>query len=161
MEVGLHANMCDSTTRRIADALHAPFKAIARDLSKDYGGTMEHLWIDFELIKSHAERRPPYPFRFQKTVGGSSPDKLTGLPRRVHHNVGHYSVRPDFQELRSVPQESVVSYVLSLIYASTSVLIEKRKKLGGFDADRFRSEFITTCRQHGYEISVPAVRSLS
>lgn len=155
MEVGLHANMCDWTTRRVADALHTPFKAISKDLSKDYGGIMEHLWIDFELIEAHAQYRPPYSFRFQKRVGGSSPDKLTGLPRRVHENVGHYSVRPDFQELRSVRYESIVSYVLSLIYASTAVLIEKQKKLGGFDAQRFRSEFIATCRQHAYEISVP------
>jgi hypothetical protein len=156
MEVGLHANMCDLTTQRIADALHTPFRTIAKDLGKDYGGTMEHLWIDFELIEAHAQRRPPYSFRFQKKVGGSSPDKLTGLPRGVYANVGHYSVRPDFQELRSVPQESIVSYVLSLIYASTSVLIEKQKKLRGFDANRFRSDFIFTCRRHGYEISVPA-----
>ena len=148
MKVGLHANMCDSTTERIARALHAPFKAIGQDLSNDYGGTMEHLWIDFELIENHKA----WSFRFQKKVGGSSPDKLTGLPRQVHENVGHYSVMPDFQELRSVPQDSVVGYVLSLIYASTSVLIEKQKKLGGFDAEKFRSDFLTTCRQHGYEI---------
>src|ERR1051326_2922277 len=125
MEVGLLANMWDSTTERIARALHAPFKAIARDLSKDYGGTMKHLWIDFELIGAHTQRRASWSFRFQKRVGGSSPDGLTGLPRTVHENVGHYSVRPDFQVLRSVPQESIISYVLSLIYTSTSVLIEK------------------------------------
>jgi len=93
MEVGLHANMCDWTTNRIADALHAPFKAISKDLSKDYGGRMEHLWIDFELIEAHAQQRPPYSFRFQKKVGGSSPDRLTGLARRVYENVGHYSLR--------------------------------------------------------------------
>ncbi|SRR5258707_2482189 len=154
MEVGLHANMCDLATKRIADGLHAPFKAISKDLSKDYGGTMEHLWIDFELIEAHAERRPPRSFRFQKRVGGSSPDKLTGLPRRVHENVGHYSIRPDFEKLRRVPQDSVVGDILSLVYASTAVLIEKQKKLGGFDAPRFRSDFLTTCRQHGYEIEV-------
>ena len=152
MEVGLHANMCDSTTARIADALHPPFKAISRDLSKDYGGTMNHLWIDFELIEDHATRRPPWSFRFQKRVGGSSPDKLTGLPRGVYENVGHYSVRPDFQELRSVPQDSVVDFALSLIYASTSVLIEKQKKFGGFDTERFRSDFLTACRQYGYDL---------
>ena len=151
MEVGLHANMCDSTTERIARALHAPFKAIGGDLSKDYGGTMEHLWIDFELIEAHAARRPPWSFRFQKKVGGST-DRITGLPKPVRQNVGHYSVRPDFQELRSVPQDSVVGYVLRLIYASTSVLIENQKKLKGFDAERFRSDFLTTCRQHGYYI---------
>jgi hypothetical protein len=156
MQVGLHANICDRTTERIADALHAPFKAIGRDLSKDYGGTMNHLWIDFELVEDDAVQRPPWSFRFQKRVGGSSPDKLTGLPRGLYENVGHYSVRPNFQELRTVPHESIVSYVLNLIYASTSVLIEKQKKLGGFDADKFRSEFIAACRQHGYEIQVPS-----
>jgi hypothetical protein len=109
MEVGLHANICDSTTERIARALHAPFEAIGRDFSKDYRGTMENLWIDFELVEAHAQQRPAYSFRFQKRVGGSSPDKLTGLPRRVYENVGHYSVRPNFQELRSMPQESIVS----------------------------------------------------
>lgn len=154
MQVGLHANMCDSTTRRIADALHAPFKAIGTELSKDYGGTMNHLWIDFELIEDHATRRLPWPFRFQKRVGGSSPDKLTGLPRGLYENVGHYSVRPDFQESMSIPQKSIVSYALNLIHASTSILIEKQKKLGGFDAQTFRSEYVATCKQHGYEISI-------
>jgi hypothetical protein len=149
MEVGLHANMCDLTTEKIAYALHSPFEAIGRDLSKDYGGTMNHLWIDFELIE---RRRPPWSFRFQKRVGGSSPGKLTGLPRGVFENVGHYSVKPDFNELLRVPLDSVVSYALSLIYASTSVLVEKQKKLGGFDAQTFRSDFLTTCRQHGYAI---------
>lgn len=32
MEVGLHANMCDSTTKRIAYALHAPLKAMMGNL---------------------------------------------------------------------------------------------------------------------------------
>jgi hypothetical protein len=152
MEVGLHANMCDLTTERIASALHSPFKAIGKDLSKDYGGTMNHLWIDFELIERRPGRRLPRSFRFQKRVGGSSPDKLTGLPRGVYENVGHYSVEPDFNELLRVPLDSVVSYVLGLIYASTSVLVEKQKKLGGFDAQTFRSDFLTICRRHGYSI---------
>jgi hypothetical protein len=142
--------MYDLTTERIASALHSPFKAIGKDLSKDYGGMMNHLWIDFELVENHARRRLPWSFRFQKRVGGSSPDKLTGLPRGAYENVGHYSVKPDFNELLRVPLDSVVSYVLSLIYASTSVLVEKQKKLGGFDAQTFRSDFLTTCRQHGY-----------
>jgi hypothetical protein len=152
MQLGLHANMCDSTTKGIADALRVPFKAISGDLSKDYGGMMEHLWIDFELIEAHAGRCPRWSFRFQTKVGGSR-DKLTGLPRPVRKNVGHYSVRPDFQELRSVPPDSVVSYVLSLIYASTSVLMEKHKKLSSFDAKTFRSDFRSWCKGHGYEIS--------
>jgi hypothetical protein len=152
MEVSLHANMCDSSTERIADALRAPFKTISRDLSKDYGGKMNHLWIDFELIESHAAQRSPWVFRFQKRVGGSSPDKLTGLPREVHENVGHFSVRPDFQELRRVPLDFVVSYALSLIYASTTVLIEKQKKLGGFEVEKFRQDFLLFCAEHGHQI---------
>jgi hypothetical protein len=152
VKVGLHSNVCDKTTEHIAAALHAPFEAIARDLSKDFGGTMEHLWIDFELNERHAKGRPPWPFRFQKRVGGSSPDKLTGLPRGVYENVGHFSVRPNFRELLSIPQESVVAYALRLIYDSTSVLLEKQKKLGGFDAIGFRDAFLASCRRHGYEI---------
>jgi hypothetical protein len=152
MEVKLNANMCDQATRRIADALRDAFKPIGKDLNKDYGGTMAHLWIDFELIQSHAERRPPFPFRFQKKVSGSSFTKLTGLAAPVCERVGHYSVRPDFRELLRIPLGSVASYALSLIYASTSVLVEKQKKLGDFDAARFRRDFLSSCREHGYEI---------
>jgi hypothetical protein len=155
MEVELHANICDWTTRQIAHALRAPFKAISKDLSKEYGGTIQHLWIDFDLHSVGAQQKP-HSFRFQKKVGGTSPDRFTGLPRQVYENVGHYSVRPDFRELRRVPLETVASYVLSLVYASTSVLIEKQKKLGGFDAEKFRSEFVAVCRQHGYQVTVPA-----
>jgi len=144
--------MCDQTTTRIAAAIREPFELIGRELSKDYGGTMEYLWIDFELIERHAELRAPFPFRFQKKVGGST-SKLTGLPTPVHQNVGHYSVRPDFRVLRSTPLESVVGYALSEIYASTVVLVEKQKKLGGFDAAKFRSDFVTSCRKHGYALT--------
>ena len=151
MEVSLNANMCDQATKRIAETLHAAFKTIEKDVSKDYGGTMQHLWIDFELIQSHAERRPAYPFRFQKRVGGSI-SKLTGLRMPVRENVGHYSIRPDFQKLLTTPLDSVASYAFSLIYASTSVLVEKQKKLGGFDAQRFRMDFLSSCREHGYQI---------
>lgn len=141
--------MCDATTSRIAHALRAPFKSLGSALSKDYGGTMKNLWIDLELIESRAK---PRPFRFQKKVGGSSPDKLTGLPREVHENVGHYSVCPDFEKLRQLPQDSVVSYVLGVVYVSTSVLLDKRKKLGGLDAERFRADFVTACEQLGHAV---------
>jgi len=151
MEVSLNANMVDQATQKMGGILRAAFKPISEDVSKDYGGAIQHLWIDFELIQSHGERRPPFPFRFQKKVGGSV-FKLTGLPTPVSHNVGHYSVRPDFQKLLALPLESVPSYALSLIYSSTSVLLEKQKKLGGFDAPRFRMDFLASCRQHGFEI---------
>ncbi|HXD00849.1 MAG TPA: hypothetical protein VN048_16020 [Verrucomicrobiae bacterium] len=151
MEVSINANMCDEATTRIAETLRSAFKTISKDLSQDYGGTIKHLWIDFELIQRHAERRSPFPFRFQKRVGGSI-SKLIGLPMPVYENVGHYSVRPDFQELLRIPLESVARYALSLIYASTSVLVAKQKKLGGFDAERFRLDFLSSCKEHGFEI---------
>jgi hypothetical protein len=153
MELSLHANMCDQATRKIADTLHQPFKAIGAALSKDYGGIIKHLWIDFELIRSHCELRPPRAFRLQKKVGGSR-CHLTGLQTPVSENVGHYSVRPDFDILLNLPLDAVVSYALSLIYDSTEVLIEKQKKLGGFDATAFRSDFRTFCASAGYKLSI-------
>jgi hypothetical protein len=151
MEVSINANNSDSDTERVGKILYAVFQVIEKDLSKDYGGTIQHLWIDFELIQSFAELRPPFRFRFQKRVGGSV-CKLSGLPTPLCEHVGHYSVRPDFQKLLGLPFESVPSYALSLIYASTSVLVEKQKKLGGFDAQRFRQDFLSSCREHGYDI---------
>lgn len=149
MKFCINANVCDPTTTQIAAVLREPFELIASELSKDYGGTMQHLWIDFELSEMLAEFRAPFPFRFQKRVGGSA-SKLTGLPTTVHRNVGHYSVRPDFGVLRSTPPESFVVYALSVIYTSTIILVEKQKQIGGFDAVNFRSNFVTSCRQHGY-----------
>ena len=71
MEVSPNANMSDQATGRIAKVLRVAFKLVEKDVSKDYGGTIEHLWIDFELIESHADRRPPLKFRFQKKGGWS------------------------------------------------------------------------------------------
>ncbi|MBK7706961.1 MAG: hypothetical protein IPJ30_14655 [Acidobacteria bacterium] len=151
MEVSLNANTSDSDTERVRAVLDDAFQVIEKDVSKDYGGTIQHLWIDFELIPSWAERRPPFRFRFQKKVGGSV-FRLTGLATPLYEYVGHYRVRPDFQKLLSLPLESVASYALSLIYASTSVLLEKQEKLGGFDAPCFRMDFLASCRQHGFRI---------
>jgi len=149
MEVRFHANMCDQATRKIADALHQPLRDLGGALSRDYGGTMQHLWIDFELIRDHCELRPPYPFRFQKKVGGGI-CRLTGMRTTMYEHVGHYSVRPDFDVLLALPLDQVVSYVLSRIHESTSVLIEKQKKLGGLDAQRFREDFAAACKEMGH-----------
>ena len=151
MKVEFHANMCDQATHKIADALRQVFRPLGKAINGDYGGTMQHLWIDFELIQDRCEQRPPYPFRFQKKVGGGT-CRLTGLERAVYEYVGHYSVRPDFDVLLALPMEEVVSYALSTIHASTSVLVEKQKKLGGFDAQRFREEFAAKCGEMGHPI---------
>ena len=78
--------------------------------------------------------------------------KLTGLPVPLYENVGYYSVRPDFAKLLSIPLKSVASYAISLIYDSTVVLLDKQKKLGGFDALRFREDFLSCSRRLGYEL---------
>ena len=47
MEVALHANICDLATQKIAKALREAFKAVQKDLHKDYGGTMQHLMLRY------------------------------------------------------------------------------------------------------------------
>lgn len=151
MKVNLNANMVDQATQGIASVLRDEFKKLETALSNDYGGTIDHLWIDFELIEHHTQSRPPFPFRFQKRVGGKV-FKLTGLPVPLYENVGHYSVRPDFTILLSIPLKSVATYALGLIYDSTVVLLEKQKKLGGFDAERFREDFVSCCKKLGHKL---------
>jgi hypothetical protein len=152
MEISINANAVDQATQKIGEVLQAAFEPISEDLSNNYSGTIRHLWIDFELVQSHVDRRPPFRFRFQKKVGGGI-FKLTGLPAPVCKNVGHYSVRPDFQKLLAMPLEAVAEYALGLIYASTSMLIDKQKKLGGFDAQKFRQDFLSSCKKHGYSLT--------
>ncbi len=153
MEVGLHANVCDQTTSHVAKALHVPFEELSARLRGNYGGVIEHLWIDLELLeyRAKADGQSRFPFRFQKRVSGHSRLGLPAIPDS--YNVGHYSVRPDFQLITSLPTEKLVQYVLSLIYDSTSVLIEKQRKLGGFNAALFRNNFVQECRALGYEVS--------
>lgn len=157
MEVSLHANVSDQATNHVANALHAPLKALGKRLSGDYGGVMEHLLIDVELIESHArpDGKSRFPFRFQKRVSGRSHFGLPAIPDKF--NVGHYSVRPNFQAIASLAAEQVVPYVLSLVYDSTSVLLEKQKKLGGFDAALFRKSFLQACEGIGCELSENAL----
>ena len=157
MEVGIHAIMCDQATSPAAKALQTPFRELSALLQGEYGGVIEHLWIELELIESHAkiDGTQRWPFRFRKRVSGRSPPfGLPPIPDQF--NVGHYSVRPDFQLIASLTSEQVISYALSLIYDSTTVLMEKQKKLGGFDASLFRNKFLDGCRSIGHEISKPA-----
>jgi len=151
MEVSLNANAVDQDTRQIAPVLHAPFESLSRQLSKSYGGEIEHLWIDFELNQHHASLRPPRPFRYQKKV--APPALLRGLGLAHCNNVGHYSVRPDFHVLLATPPDRVTVYALQLIYRSTSMLLEKQKRLGGFDASTFRANFLVGCKNLGYDFS--------
>jgi hypothetical protein len=94
VKVGIHANICDEDTKALADALTFVFDAMARGLDGDYGGLLEHLWIDVELLEylANANGSPRHPFRFQKRVSGRS---RFGLPATQDtFNEAHFSVRP-------------------------------------------------------------------
>ena len=148
LKVGLYANRSDMETAQLPQLLIEPLELIGDELNNDYDGIMNHLWIEFQLVDNYG----PFPFRFQKKVGGKTPDRITGIVPGTFENVGHYSVLPDIAELMYIPRELVVDYVLQSLYRSTTVLIDKRKRLGGFDAERFRADFLAACKKHGYDM---------
>ena len=150
MRVGIHASMYDQSTSKAVHAFGDFLDVLGEELCGDYGGIMEHLWIDLELIEAHAkpDGTARHPFRFQKRVSGRSHFGLPPAPDSL--NVGHFSIRPDFALIRSLPADQAITYAVSLIYRGTEVLQAKSKRLGGFDADRFRSRFRDICRHHGH-----------
>jgi hypothetical protein len=99
---------------------------------------MQHLWIDLDLCPAHADDRSAWPFRFQRVV---SPRDLRGHSPIKYHNVGHYSVIPDYIHLANVPVEHVTCYLLSLIYNSTDILEHQSRRLGESNVEAFRSDF--------------------
>ena len=152
MQVAMNANMQDIDKADVGAALRPVLADLSQRLTGDYGGIIEHLWMDVELMEfgSKPDGSPRHPFRFQKRVSGRS---HFGLPRRPDtFNVGHFSVRPDFDLLLSLPKKRAVCYTLSLIYQGTEVLLAKEKKLGGFDAQRFRERLRTECSALGYSV---------
>ncbi|MDF1640282.1 hypothetical protein [Thalassolituus oleivorans] len=153
MKVLINANICDSNKVGLAKELRPEFSKIAEKLTGDYGGSIENLWIDLELSEMSilAFGKPPKPFRYQKRVSGASRMGLPAVPD--YYNVGHYSVRPDFEFLKENTTEQNINYIVSLIYNSTEVLLSKQKKLGGFDATRFRDTFFSACVILGYKIN--------
>jgi hypothetical protein len=153
MEIGIHANMVDYKTSKIADALGRVFEVLCDRLKSDYGGIIEHLWIDFELIESYAkpDGKPRFPFRFANRVSGRSSFGLPPSPD--YYNVGHFSVRPNFPYLLSIPEDEVISYCLNLIYKELMVLKAKEKKLGGFNSELFRNRFYEECKILGYTLN--------
>ncbi|OWQ49320.1 hypothetical protein CDL60_00800 [Roseateles noduli] len=153
MDVAFHANIADTDTSAAANELYPVFQELGSLLRGDYGGTMEHLWIQLELLEylGKPDGSPRHPFRFQKRVSGRS---RLGLPSQSDSlNVGHYSVRPDFARIVNQPAGRVVPYVLSLIHESLDVLETKSKRLGGFDAERFKSRYREACEQLGHPVT--------
>lgn len=153
MQVGLHANMVDQQTDKIASSLRDVFDVLCKKLNGNYGGTIEYLWIDFELIESHAkpDGKPRFPFRFAKRVSGRSHFGLPPSPDYL--NVGHFSVRPNFRHLISISKDQIIPYCLNLIYKELEILKTKEKKLGGFDSELFRNQFSEECKILGYTLN--------
>lgn len=138
LKVLFNANIVDNNTKRIPDIIRKHLKNLEIALYNDYGGAMENLWIDLELI----EDSTPWSFRFQKRV--DNPSSYTDF---YSYNVGHYSVKPDFEKLKNLSsEESICSYIIELLYDSTQILVDKQKKLNGFDATRFQSDFLLACQ---------------
>ncbi|TDX13388.1 hypothetical protein [Flavobacterium sp. S87F.05.LMB.W.Kidney.N] len=146
LKIAFHANILDSSTEKVADAIEDYFPNLEKELYKDYGGVMEHLWIDLELVERYSKDRDSWSFRFQKRV-----DIRASHTELYTYNVGHYSVKPDFEKLRSLSsKESICSYVFELLYESTQILVDKEKKLNGFNAKAFREDFLSACVKLGY-----------
>ena len=145
LRVSFNANITDTDYKsKIVEVINKHISGIENKLHKDYGGCMEHLWIDFQLIESHKT----YPFRFQKRV--EIPSSFTEL---YSYNVGHYTVRPDFVKLQMLSsEEEICSYVFELLYKSTQILEEKQKKLEDFNVNVFRLDFLSACKKLGYII---------
>jgi hypothetical protein len=125
----------------LADALRPCLEQISRSLSgSGYGGKMENLWIEVELHEygMNIPDRPPRPFRFQKRV--SVPRSLTGVPSlEPQVNVGHYTVRPTFDQMRAASAAVAAQQVLDVVLDSTQCLAGKAP-LRGFDVVRFRDD---------------------
>ena len=142
LKVEFHANIVDKNTAKVSDIIRKHFDDIEKSLNKDYGGNMEHLWIDLELVKS----RKPFPFRFQKRV-----DISTSFTELYSYNVGHYSIEPDYEKLKSLlSEEEICTYIFELWYESTQILVDMQKKLDGFDATQFRLDFLNFCEKLGF-----------
>ena len=146
LKVAFHANIVDKNTEKISEVIRSRLENLEKELNNDYEGSMEHLWIDLELVESHLTNRAAYPFRFQKRV--SIPTSYTEF---YSYNVGHYSVKPDFGKLRELlSEESICSYVSELLYESTQILIDKQKTLGNFNTTAFRADFLSACEKLDY-----------
>lgn len=152
MKLGFHASICEESTRSLADALRPLFDKLSEQLSGEYGGPMEHLWIDVELLVGSAKSdgRPQHTFRLQKRVSGRGYFGLPAMPDRF--NVGHYSVRPDFSFLATHSTDESVSHIVQLIYESLAELEFKRRRVGDFDTRLLRERFLNTCKELGVSI---------
>ena len=146
MECSIEIPLIDQGIEIQAAVLNPHLEHLGRRLSRDYGGCMRHLWIDFELSPVHEDRRPyPWPFRFQKRVSLAQGARRWGLPAPTGPDptgVGLLSVRPNYAELAATDLGDLPAHAIRLIHRDTAVLERKRARLGGFDALAFRLEIL-------------------
>lgn len=139
LKVKFHANIITDKTEKVAHFIRKHFDKIEKKLNNDYGGNMEHLWIDLELVEHYKS----YPFRFQKRVKISE-----SFTEFYSYNIGNYSIHPDYRKLSELEsEEDICTYIFGLWYDSTQVLVDNQKKLQGFDATKFRLDFLNTCKE--------------
>lgn len=153
MKVRISAHIVEPEFEKIGQGLRKTFIILCERLEGDYGGVMEHLWIDFELAKTFArpDGKPKFSFRFAKRVSGRSHFGLPALPDSF--NVGHFSVRPDFDFLLTLTDAESISYCLSLVYNELNMLKHKEKKLEGFNSELLRNRFHDECLSLGYKLA--------
>ena len=146
MDVLISASRIDQGTEHLAALVRPHLDGLNSTLSGQYGGPMNHLWIELELSPGHADYRPAFAFRFQKRV--VTPKEMRAFGTQEFFNVGHYSVRPDYFELARVPLDDVRCYLLRLVFDSTESLSGKRQ-LKGFDLGLFRQRFAAALATRG------------
>lgn len=150
----------DETTYPLVRQFQPRLDILNRILSKDYGGVMEHLAIEIELCPMMGSDRPIKAFRFQKRVTSSSVIPLVGknlaktLPDQF--NVGHFSVRPDYDALMVTPPNALLESLLCLVYDGTVDLERRSKSLGGFDGSAFRADLLSAIRSLDAPSPAPA-----
>ena len=66
----INIDAIDQGTEYLAEAMRPYLERASAYLSRDYGGLMEHLWIDLEMSPGRADIRPARPFRFQHPAPG-------------------------------------------------------------------------------------------
>ena len=76
----IHVGKIDQGSEYLAAAVQQHLEVASAHLSRDYGGVMEHLWIELQMSPVEADKGPPRPFRFQRRVSIAGPAKRLTLP---------------------------------------------------------------------------------
>lgn len=152
MKVCIGISATDNQSETFLFVLQDFFGIIGDKLEGNYGGIMEELWIDFELVESFAkkDKKQNHAFRFAKRVSGRSHFGFPPSPDSF--NIGHFSVRPDFNYLRTNTAENIIRYCLKLIYIELQGLKTKEKKLGGFNSELLCKNFFEECKSLGINL---------